>query len=28
LAKKLFGWQPKVDLPDWLKKYKKEMGLE
>lgn len=27
LAKKLFGWQPKVDLPDWLKKYKKEMGL-
>ena len=28
LAKKLLGWEPTVDLPEWLEKYKKEMGLE
>lgn len=28
LAKKLLGWEPKVDLPDWLEEYKKEMGLK
>ena len=27
LAKKLLGWEPKVDLPDWIKQYKKEIGL-
>ncbi len=27
LAKKLLGWQPTVDLPEWLEEYKKEMGL-
>ena len=27
LAKKLLGWEPTVDLPEWIKKYKKEMGL-
>lgn len=27
LAKKLLGWQPTVDLPKWLKEYKKELGL-
>ncbi|MFH1255414.1 MAG: NAD-dependent epimerase/dehydratase family protein [bacterium] len=27
LAKKLLGWEPKVDLSDWIKGYKKEMGL-
>ena len=27
LAKKLLGWEPTVDLPDWLEEYKKEMGL-
>ena len=26
LAKKLLGWKPTVDLPDWLEEYKKEMG--
>lgn len=28
LAKKLLGWEPTVDLPDWLEGYKKEMGLK
>ena len=28
LAKKLLGWKPTVDLPDWLEEYKKEMGLK
>jgi UDP-glucose 4-epimerase len=28
LAKKLLGWQPTMDLPDWLEEYKKEMGLK
>ncbi len=27
LAKKLLGWQPTVNFPDWLKQYKKELGL-
>jgi UDP-glucose 4-epimerase len=27
LAKKLLGWQPKVQLPDWIAQYKKEIGL-
>jgi len=27
LAKKLLGWEPTVDLSEWLKEYKKEMGL-
>jgi len=27
LAKKLIGWEPTVDLPEWLEGYKKEMGL-
>ena len=27
LAKKLLGWQPTVNLPEWLAGYKKEMGL-
>jgi len=27
LAKKLLGWEPTVDLPEWLEGYKKEMGL-
>jgi len=26
-AKELLGWEPEVDLPDWLQDYKKEMGL-
>lgn len=28
LAKKLLGWEPSVDLPEWLAEYKKEMGLD
>lgn len=28
LAKELLGWEPTVDLPDWLEEYKKEMGLK
>lgn len=29
LAKKLLGWQPTMDLPEWLENYyKKEMGLK
>ncbi|PIR12677.1 LPS biosynthesis protein WbpP [Candidatus Falkowbacteria bacterium CG11_big_fil_rev_8_21_14_0_20_39_10] len=27
LAKKLLGWEPTVNLPEWLEGYKKEMGL-
>lgn len=27
LAEELLGWKPKVDLSDWIKDYKKEMGL-
>jgi len=27
LAKKLLGWEPSMDLPQWLLIYKKEMGL-
>ncbi|MDD5032412.1 MAG: hypothetical protein PHR36_05260 [Patescibacteria group bacterium] len=27
LAKKLLGWEPTMDLPQWLPEYKKEMGL-
>ena len=27
LAKELLGWQPTVNLPEWLEGYKKEMGL-
>jgi len=27
LAKRLLGWEPTVDLPEWLEGYKKEMGL-
>lgn len=27
LAKELLGWEPAIDLPEWLEGYKKEMGL-
>lgn len=27
-AAKLLGWKPTVNLPEWLKKYKKEIGLK
>jgi nucleoside-diphosphate-sugar epimerase len=27
LAKKLLGWEPTVDLADWIEEYKKEIGL-
>lgn len=27
LAKKLLGWRPRVNLPEWLSDYKKELGL-
>ena len=27
LAKELLGWEPTVDLPDWMEDYKKELGL-
>ncbi|KKS26455.1 MAG: NAD-dependent epimerase/dehydratase [Parcubacteria group bacterium GW2011_GWA2_42_11] len=27
LAKKLLGWEPTVKLEDWIKEYKKEIGL-
>ncbi|MDD4900794.1 MAG: NAD-dependent epimerase/dehydratase family protein [Patescibacteria group bacterium] len=27
LAKKLLGWEPTVNLPEWLEGYKREMGL-
>lgn len=27
LAKELLGWEPTVNLPEWLEEYKKEMGL-
>ena len=26
-AKKILGWIPKGDLPSWIKKYKKDLGL-
>ena len=26
-AKKILGWEPKGDLPTWIKKYKKELGI-
>ena len=26
-AKELLGWEPTVNLPDWLKEYKKELGI-
>lgn len=28
LAKKLLGWQPICKLPEWIEKYKKEVGLK
>ncbi len=28
LAKGLLGWEPQVNLPEWLEGYKKEMGLK
>ncbi len=28
LAKKLLGWEPTINLPEWLEGYKKEMGLK
>ena len=28
LAKKLFGWKPTINLPEWIKEYKKEIGLD
>ena len=27
LAKELLGWEPTVELPEWLEEYKKEIGL-
>jgi UDP-glucose 4-epimerase len=27
LAQELLGWEPEIELPEWLKEYKKEMGL-
>ena len=27
LARELLGWEPTVNLPEWLESYKKEMGL-
>ena len=27
LAKELLGWEPTMDLPEWLPEYKKEMGI-
>jgi UDP-glucose 4-epimerase len=27
LARELLGWEPTVDLPEWLEEYKKEMGV-
>jgi UDP-glucose 4-epimerase len=27
LAKKLLGWEPTVDLANWIKEYKKEIGI-
>ena len=26
-AKKFLGWKPKGNLPEWIKKYKKDLGL-
>lgn len=28
LAKELLGWEPEITLEDWIKEYKKEIGLE
>ncbi|MDO8667569.1 MAG: NAD-dependent epimerase/dehydratase family protein [bacterium] len=28
LAKKLLGWEPTINLPEWFEGYKKEMGLK
>ena len=28
LAKRLLGWKSNVDLPNWVRKYKKEIGLK
>ncbi|KKN60604.1 hypothetical protein LCGC14_0530440 [marine sediment metagenome] len=28
LAKKLLGWEPTIKLTEWIKEYKKEMGLK
>lgn len=28
LAQELLGWQPTIELPKWIKEYKKEMGLK
>ena len=28
LAKELLGWEPTVNLPEWIKEYKKEIGLD
>ena len=28
LARRLLGWKPKIGLADWIKEYKKEIGLE
>ena len=26
-AKHILGWEPKGDLPSWIEKYKKDLGL-
>jgi len=28
LARELLGWKPEVDLADWIREYKREIGLE
>ncbi len=28
LAKKLLNWEPTVNLPDWIREYKKEVGFK
>lgn len=28
LAKELFGWEPTMDLPEWLPEYKKQIGIK
>lgn len=28
LAKELLGWEPTIDLPEWMEGYKKEMGID
>lgn len=27
LAKELLGWEPKVNLPEWIEEYKKQLGI-